>query len=185
MKRRGVPDVVLMSSSGGDLTEAMLVGRLFRGLFVVVLPNVSSPEMPSECNSACAAIVLSSRTYASSSDVIGLHRPYFDANLYAELSISDARRNYERLEKEFREYLLEMGVKQHLIDRIMSKSSKEAWYVSLGDFIKENGQPPYIQEWLLARCPGSESNNPECISEATSVARLSYLKGMPGLKGIQ
>ncbi|WP_431474610.1 hypothetical protein RVM24_19195 [Marinobacter sp. KM021] len=143
---RKFPDRVLISSPGGNVEEAMKLGNLFRDAFTLVIPN-------GECSSACAAIVFSSRTYIADEAVIGLHRPYFSPDTYSSLSVNEAKKLQQSIEDRLSAYLRNMGVRDRIIERALSRSSADIWNITMQEFVDFNGQPSHIQEWLLAQCP--------------------------------
>ncbi|ROQ37944.1 hypothetical protein EDB94_4140 [Marinobacter sp. 3-2] len=147
IRARGrLPDRVLISSPGGNVEEAIKLGQFFRNSFTTVVPN-------GVCNSACALLVLSSPIFVRDESPIGLHRPYFMPDVYRDVSLTDAKNIQDDLERKFRGYLLEMGVREGIIEKALSKSSQDIWQITMQDFVGLNGQPSHIQEWLKARCP--------------------------------
>lgn len=85
--------------------------------------------------------------------VIGIHRPYYEAAGYSELSPSEARIKYQRLEVAVRTYLLEMGAPVAIIDRMFRKASSDVELVPSEEFKGfYQAEEPFIEEWLIAKC---------------------------------
>ena len=178
---RELPDVVWVQSPGGDLEEAMKIGRFLRNSFSVVRPQRPSDKQENYCDSACAIIVLASRSYEDSDDVIGLHRPYFSPSQYSGLSLSQAKNSYKSLEHAFYQYLIDMGIKERIVDRIMATSSDQIWSVTMSELLEMNGQPPYVEEWIKAQCPANLSKDgwDQYSAMATYDGLLYFLKDCP------
>ena len=155
---------LLLNSPGGDVDEAIKIGRLARELMAKVsvhgnllytlgtphgtklerfgqkyppyrvgLVAIKAGDSLTEqdlvrCYSACVLIFYGGvdrgvsdnwdqRTDREKSiPAIGLHRPYFAAEAYASLSPIEAKQQYAILDKEVRDYLVEMGAPQDLAD---------------------------------------------------------------------
>jgi hypothetical protein len=85
--------------------------------------------------------------------VIGLHRPYFTKEEYAELGAHEAEAAYKKLEKLVRGYLEEIGATQKLIDRMFKSASNEIDLVNDSEFRNMvNLEEPFYNEWIIARC---------------------------------
>lgn len=167
------PDRVLISSPGGNVEEAMKLGSLFRGAFTLVMPN-------GKCNSACAVIVFSSRTYIADESVIGLHRPYFSPDTYSALSLNEAKKLQKSIEDQLSTYLRSMGVRDGIIERMLSRSSADIWDITMQEFVDLNGQPSHIQEWLLAQCPPLTEEEQSAIENLLAYdSFLHFVKDCP------
>ena len=85
--------------------------------------------------------------------VIGLHRPYFTKEQFAELGAHEAEAAYKKLEKLVRGYLEEIGATQKLIDRMFKSASNEIDLVNDSEFRDMiNLEEPFYNEWIIARC---------------------------------
>ena len=170
---RKFPDRVLISSPGGDVEEAMKLGDLFRDAFTLVIPI-------GECSSACAVIVFSSRTYIADEAVIGLHRPYFSPDTYSALSVNEAKELQQSIEDQLSAYLRNMGVRDGIIERMLSRSSADIWNITMQEFVDLNGQPSHIQEWLLAQCPPLTKEEQSAIENLLAYdSFLHFVKDCP------
>lgn len=105
---------------------------------VIVSPNMTLTEEHMTRNYSAGILIFYGAVKRSSSDnvdrrlgfdrqyffpVVGLHRPYYDKEYFSELSPLQAAKAYRSLEKEVREYLLEMGAPQSLLDRMFRHAS--------------------------------------------------------------
>jgi hypothetical protein len=151
-KHGSIPGYILINSPGGDVIEAMKIGRFARKALLAFWAS-------RECNSSCVLIY-----FATIRDLIdpwfsfGIHRPYFDKSYFSGLSAKEAELKYKDMENTVRQYLEDMNVPRLLVDKIFSIPSNEVEKVSeanLADIIGRN--PPAYEEWILSRC-GDLSN---------------------------
>lgn len=194
---------VYLNSPGGDVFEAIKIGRLIRDLlaktyavgFVYLDPNsklgieeaqyyADHPEaleenkrrefipigekIPSEfigrCYSACVFIFYAGVERDSTTNgyfrdelnlipVIGLHRPFYDEGYYSQLSPTEAKLAYKKLETTIANYLSEMGAPNEVIERMLKTASNDIEMVAHEDFKKlYERKEPFLEEWLLAKC---------------------------------
>jgi len=152
------PDYVRIGGSeGGNLREAMRMGRLLRS-------GLSEIVQHAYCNSSCFFLWISGaeRTAVGS---IGIHRPKFDDAYFASLSEKDARAQYKKVQIEIQDYLEEMDVPADLVSEMMALPSNDLKVYTFGaivlgknespmsDLVNKVGvvQPSY-QEWLGSKC---------------------------------
>lgn len=139
----------ILSSLGGDISEALKIGRLLKNLYgtVWVGPNTG------KCASACFIIFASAVNRHSMAGLVGIHRPYVDQ---AELR-SLPPKNAEALENQAlldaETYLHQLRVPTYLVDRMFQHASSEIYWLSNEDLVFELGtRAPWYEEFLIARC---------------------------------
>lgn len=106
-------DVKLIQSTGGNLEEAMKMGRLIRKLGmrtqITDLLLAGRPAMLSDdvlndsdatCASACVAVWLFGIWRMGDWRLL-IHRPYYDSSYFSKLSVVDADARYDEPETEF------------------------------------------------------------------------------------
>lgn len=155
-----------MSSPGGDVKTAMKFGRFFRRAAMQV-----KLEKYGVCNSACFLVLVGGTERVFGAEV-GIHRPYYDREIYSKLSPSEATEYFRNMNKSVRAYLAEMDVPIQLIDRMMSIQSNQMEYLSpreIEDAIDTFA--PSHEEWLLAKCGISLSDEPGS-DESTSSEQM-------------
>ena len=158
-----IPSVMGITSSGGDLIEAMEIGRFIRKNHMPIV-------LIQPCDSACTFIVFAATKRKAGK--LGLHRPYYDPSYFSKLSSEDARKEYEKLDKETRKYLIEMNVPTIIIDKIMSIPSSDVEYLPIETYNKLAGEnPPAYNEWLASRC-GTFSDRERLDFKHTSALML-------------
>lgn len=92
--------------------------------------------------------------------IFGIHRPYYDSEYFSKLTPSEARSSYRKLEKTTREYLIEMGTSNELIERIFNKPSNEIELILNDEFEKYyKKNEPYYEEWLISKCGSTGAKN--------------------------
>jgi hypothetical protein len=179
---RGDPINIFIDSQGGDVAEAMKIGRFVRNALVTVTVSgedvrPSSPRLR-HCYSACVLILIAAaqrdlgddnaffteagngvwedvggRLQLKKTPVIGIHRPYFDGAVYARLSPEQARAKYALLEKDVRDYLREMGAPESFVTQMFRYASNDISLVRMTEFLKSFGyEEPFLEEWFLSKC---------------------------------
>jgi hypothetical protein len=170
-----------LDSQGGDVDEAVAIGRIVRArsFFTRVMPE-------KRCASACVFVLVAGvvKTAAEQSELL-VHRPTFNSSYFAILSPEEARQVYNRKIEELRTYVSEMGGSEELFRLMLSVSSDKLRLVSSGEAERFglSGQDPAWEElntakmvehfgsnrWpLIKRCweRFGPSHEAACISEA-------------------
>jgi hypothetical protein len=165
-----------LASPGGDVGEALKIGRLFRryliGTFAPVNEHFEATGIVHDdvpflasgsrdlcrgqdciCASACALIWMGGVTRLGT---VGLHRPRIDDPVYRGLMPANASTAYNRLLGEVGAYLDEMEVPKPIIESMVATSSGDILWVNYPDN-DGLGIPPSIAEWEDASC-GSDVN---------------------------
>jgi hypothetical protein len=164
-----------LASPGGDVDEALKIGRLFRKYLIATLAPANEhigatglvhDDLPflsagsrdlcrgqdCICASACALIWMGG---VMRSGTVGLHRPRIDDPLYRGLPPANASIAYRRLLGDVAAYLDEMEVPKPIIESMVATSSGDILWVNSRDDRLE--QPPSVAEWTDASC-GSDAN---------------------------
>jgi hypothetical protein len=127
----GVPAIfVNLDSPGGDIAEALVIGREVRQRFLLtgVVKNM-------ECDSACIFILIAGVQRVADGK-IGLHRPAFDPEFFSGLPPQAARDRYTSMVEELRRYYVdEMGGSPEGFRLMMSIPSTEVHYASIKEML--------------------------------------------------
>lgn len=142
-----------LNSKGGDLEEALKIGSIVKefGMTVFVKEN-------GVCASACFFIYMNGiarhaagiefRELGKHAPVgfIGIHRPFFlEAN-------SEKVVNQKLLESKAAEYLKRLSVPNELIEKMMSTSSVDAYFLKQDDIDRLGQIPSEIEELYISKC---------------------------------
>jgi hypothetical protein len=104
---------ITLSSDGGDVSEAMQMGRVIRAK-----GGITQVWPADNCSSSCV-FVLAGGQMRMPMGKIGIHRPYF-SNLNPNASISDIQQAREKLSSEIAKYFRDMDIASSLTDEMMS-----------------------------------------------------------------
>jgi hypothetical protein len=162
-----------ISSSGGDVVEAMQIGRFLRDsrLDITVTENA-------DCVGACFLIVVGATGRYLQSPV-GIHRVYVDSGRHTSPASAQAEQTIARLGTSVREYLYEMKVPEDVIADVMSTKPGDESYLSPAEFRLRMGQhSPEFEEWRVASC--GEMTDDEKLLYQGVVALQNYEKHYEG-----
>lgn len=161
---KNVLAIVLQKSPGGDVDEAIKIGRLIRRLKLITKIAVSVPPVDpvlegstvtdetATCASACVLMWMAGTRRAGNWRLV-VHRPFFDPTYFAGLNAHQADQRYRELEKQVYEYLHEMDTPESLI-RTMRQVPSTDGKVLDPDYVRRelNMIIPSYDEWLTAKC---------------------------------
>jgi hypothetical protein len=171
----GLPevDVLSLASPGGDLAEAMKIGRLVRPLKLITnVPSriglhstlgmanehkLKNPQANYMCASACFFIFVAGvkRTDDawSGNPILGVHRPYLSDSDLRMLSGDQAIASTDRLRTAIENYLKEMGVPAKYAGMMFAVPKDEVQWIGAADFTNDlEGIIPELKDWVAARC---------------------------------
>lgn len=161
MTEAGYPIVLLISSSGGDMSETMKMVPLIKGTHMAVY--VAKGKV---CASSCFFIYLSGMCRGSglvvnddgtlwsqekrdrSYGAVGIHRPYFKD----PSGKPESPKNQLTLMHKVKIYLEEEGIAQYIIDMMMTHPSNEIYWLRERDISAIGEYPPDIEETAISKC---------------------------------
>lgn len=92
--------------------------------------------------------------------VMGIHRPYYATKDFSKPPPSGSENTYKALEKTVREYLIEMGASQEIIERMFNKPSAEMEMIKAEEFRTfYKPEEPFLEQWLVAKCGATGAEN--------------------------
>jgi hypothetical protein len=157
-----------LASPGGDVDEAIKIGRLFRKYLMVTLapivwsdgdfPSLSANDGSSRdlcrgadcaCASACALVWMGG---VNRGGTVGLHRPRIVDPMFRGLPPADASTAYRRVMESIAAYLNEVEVPKSVIESMVATGSSDIIWVGGGGAVDD---PPSIAEWVEASCGSS------------------------------
>lgn len=165
-------DILYLASPGGNLAEAMKIGRFVRALKLqTAIPgkfsreleakaaarhNLTEPRANYVCSSACFFIFVAG-IYRNddffSSGILGIHRPYLSESDLKALSGDQAIAAANRTRATVENYLKEMGVPAKYADQMFSVSKDEVRWISKDAYQADfQGFMSELRDWVAARC---------------------------------
>jgi len=190
---------VALVSYGGNLEEGLRIGRLIRqallattapGKFSVTgnafMPGLGDmkqdPCDKHECVCASTCFVIWVAGIPRGGNVLGIHRPSFDAQYFGSMNPSTAEKAYERAIQELRRYLQDMAVPQTYYDLLMKTPSWEVavpWQGIKNNLESPSGlaassNPTAIDEWLAARCGAATAEELAALEEYDAKTGRKY-----------
>jgi hypothetical protein len=178
VNHQSIPITVYLDSPGGDVSEAISIGKMMRKSLSQSIINKNG-----QCNSACFLIWASAvRRFPSQSSIdfngyigkIGLHRPFYEHSAYSELNTTKAKEEYKKLEAYVKSYLNEINIPSDIVEIMFRMKSTDAYFIIDTDLIEKIGQEaPFFEEWLIAKC--GELTEKESI-DAAIMTGASYMQ---------
>jgi ATP-dependent protease ClpP protease subunit len=116
--------IVTLNSPGGSVPAAMRIGDVIRqhGYFTEVYDG-------EECSSACVLVLSAGVERIARFGKVGLHRPRFDEEKFANLTLKEANKRYNEMSSSVEYYLQRMGLPEALYERMMKVSSDKIDYL--------------------------------------------------------
>jgi hypothetical protein len=157
---------VYLWSPGGDVEEAMKIGRIIRRLRLEtwvsdrylnpldkfgVFPSPANDEN-SLCASACVLIWAAGATRQGNVPV--LHRPFIVAEDRSSVSDIELESAEKQLIETVRDYLKEMEFPVYYVEKMIATSSQDGYVPTEKDLDDHpiGGMPPSIEEIVLSKC---------------------------------
>jgi hypothetical protein len=189
-----------LRSGGGNVAEAIRIGRLARQLMMYVylpfpahlqnLPTsrnaigncafdarIVGKPVPCGCASACTLIFFGGAFRVGWE--VQIHRIAFPKEYFGSLSPQEADEKYKQGMDQIRSYLAEMGIDDKFYFMMLETPSDRIKTVSLSEAPQLFGWAPSLEEWLTAKC-GTEMQDykrgTNCRGDTYEQARHEALK---------
>lgn len=175
--RRGEDRFLLLDSPGGDIDEAIRVGEVVKSaMLITTLVRVADYDneeksVKRRCVSACFLVFLAGAERKALWGELGVHRPYFDPQVYKNLSPLEIAKAQERIEEAVRRYSKSHGVSDSLIERMMAHSSRQAYWLTSREKQALEGEQSWYQEIMIATCNWDPVRERKLISSWADGAR--------------
>lgn len=164
---------ILLESPGGDLVEAIKIGRLVRSLDLkTIIPDKFLAEelarrYPKDahnymCASACFFVFVGgverdcsdpALALAGNAPLLGIHRPYMSEVELTRIDASDAMASVKKTRAVIEDYLKAMSVPSKYADRMFAVPKEQIQWISTEDFQTDfQGFIPELSDWMSARC---------------------------------
>lgn len=121
-----------LNSPGGSVLAATQIGNVIRrDWFLTEISDGSDGKPAAECDSACVYVFAAGvARMAGEQSKIGIHRPYFEPQLFSGLTPEQAATKYDLLAKQVHNYLIAMGMDEKLFIEMMKVPSQEMRFLS-------------------------------------------------------
>jgi hypothetical protein len=168
-------NVVWLASSGGNLSEALRIGRLIRQLALEVRapadrsqPLVRLQDAANNtCASACFFLYVAGVSRQGS--VLGIHKPSLPADEYFAIGLDGAVAANQKIEEATVAYLDLMGAPERYARLMLTTSSAQMLWLSHDDIARDlTGIVPGYDDQLTAGCQTDAARvsnaEPDCPS---------------------
>jgi hypothetical protein len=171
----GLGTTLWLNSPGGNVYEALKIGRLVRALrmdthapdraggktFCLTHPKGAGLD---KCNCASACFLIFVAGINRNGNHLGIHRVFNNPDQLRLMSPDDAAITTGKATNVVSAYLIEMGVPTHFIERLMVIPSNKIEWVSPEDISHYfSGYIPQYSEWVAAKCKSNQSLYEEAI----------------------
>lgn len=153
---------VMLMSQGGDVVEAMKIGRLIRKLrFETNAPSIFYCPLKSrtrflvtnpKCRCLSACFLIYAGGVSRWGGKLGIHRPYIHPERLKSLSDTKVEKGMKSAENVVRNYLIDMNIPRDLINIMMEQSSKNIHNLTKSQSDRIKGNVPFLEELKIARC---------------------------------
>jgi hypothetical protein len=162
---------IYLASPGGNVSEAVKIGRLVRTLKMETIipgydPSIKDLLIPSYmkkvndmCASACFLIFVAGihrikyLTIENETTLLGIHRPFLTDDDLMSRSADDAIDSATRLRSFIENYLKEMDVPSKYVELMYSVPKDEIRWVTGPEFkLDLEGFIPELKDWVNAQC---------------------------------
>jgi hypothetical protein len=145
---------VLLDSKGGDIEEAINVGRVIRKYEykTTLYPMESFQNVKYGCYSSCVIAFIGGTSRLSELGVLGIHRPYF-SNIDSKSTVKQIREQRENLNKKLKIYLNEMDVSAQLLEDMLAIPPEQMKILTSEEkrMYRLVGQDANYEEFRIAR----------------------------------
>lgn len=166
---------LLLASDGGDVAEAMKIGKLLRSLYseIIVGPQTG------RCVSACFLIYAAAQQRGTEGErLIGINRPFIvDASSPTAASPmgADAAVAETNGLAQVRVYLQENDVPGYLIEEMFRHASDDAYWLSAEDEKNLGSRSRSLTQYLIAKCAWDDALEREVYAGKRPMDELSKM----------
>lgn len=180
---KGNKAALYLNSEGGDLEEAIKVGGIVKELGISVYVKKNGV-----CASACFFIYMNGinkmaagvefKEYGKEPPLgyIAIHRPYF------RVVESDKIQNQKLIEFKTSEYLSKLSVPQYLIEKMMSVSSADSYFLTNEDIDRLPAIPSEVEELYISKCNYNAKNPRNSLNCTVNIVSEFFVDGYTKIK---
>lgn len=138
---------IIVSSPGGNVSEAMRIGDFVRQTY----SEVNIGPYFGTCTSSCFLILASAPQRNWQSNNVGIHRPYFEIDFLQEKSAAESISYQEHLMDEVNNYLRKLRVPTSLVEAMSSTPSDQILWLDEPNRFFGRYSPAY-EQILVTKC---------------------------------
>lgn len=145
----GSTPLIVLDSSGGDVLEALKIGRFLREISAWTVVDARAT-----CSSSCVFVFVAGvQRSMFNNGQLGLHRPRFDHAYFAGLTRQEASEKYDQMVMDIKRYFEGMNVSQKIFDEMLKIPSQRIEFVDRRHAEERGllGADPAWEEWSRAR----------------------------------
>jgi hypothetical protein len=158
--------IFILSSPGGDVSEALKIGHLVKSLYA----TVSVGPVTGQCVSACFIIFASAvHRLMNNEMMIGIHRPYVYPDRLRSLSPSAAEALETDALLDAEKYLHALRVPTSLVEEMFEQASTEVHWLTKREYLELGQRPPWYEEFLIARCGFDKNAETRFLNNRASI----------------
>ena len=165
---------ITIDSPGGDVMEAMKIGRLLRENLIKATIRwgyldenneiLKNPGRISRCYSACVLLMMGGVQREFEKNSIGIHRAFIQRSFNKDISLDESQKLQKELSKLVESYISEMGGSKALFEKMMSVDSSDLQTLSHEEFDSLIGtNEPATHEWLYSKCEDGNLTSDESV----------------------
>lgn len=170
---------VKLNSSGGNVREAIMIAKFLRNTSRVTMVDGNA-----HCVSACFFLLVAGGARITSDGRVGIHRPFYNPDDFKNLTPTQAREAYDRLDAEVREFLYEVRVPEDVVREMFATPSNTVKTFTVAEFDRRVGfRQPWFEELARSGCvTRSLEAELRCMGLRSAVDRVDMLATYLGQK---
>jgi hypothetical protein len=162
---------IILASDGGDVSEALRIGKLIKSLFAGVIVG----PLTGRCVSACFFIYAAAgQREADGERLIGINRPFVVDPEAESAPPVDANVESKAL-TQVRAYLQENDVPNYLVNEMFKRASDDAYWLSADDEKNLGYRSSWLNQFLTAKCAWDDKIEQEAYAGKRPIDDLKQM----------
>jgi ATP-dependent protease ClpP protease subunit len=167
---------IILASDGGDVSEALRIGKLIKSLFAGVIVG----PLTGRCVSACFFIYAAAgQREADGERLIGINRPFIADPQAQSAPPADANAEGKAL-TQVRAYLQENDVPNYLVDEMFRHASDDAYWLTADDEKNLGYRSSWLNQFLAAKCAWDDKIEREAYAGKRPIDDLKQMLACRG-----
>jgi ATP-dependent protease ClpP protease subunit len=162
---------IILSSMGGDIEESFKMAEIIKNLYTTVYVG----PYTGKCASACFILYAGAVRRIGHEFLIGIHRPYLTSQRMQELPINEIEKSQEYINNKTKSFLEKNGIARDISDIMLSKSSKEVYWLTESDLYRIGKMPPWFEQYAISKC-NYDKELERRVFDAADMSKNSMIK---------